>query len=48
MGLAGLGLPVGLQIVTPWGEDDLALSIGTVVEAAIGPLRPNVLALSER
>jgi aspartyl-tRNA(Asn)/glutamyl-tRNA(Gln) amidotransferase subunit A len=46
MGLAGQGLPIGLQIVTPWGEDDLALSIGTVVEAGIGPLRPNVSSLA--
>jgi aspartyl-tRNA(Asn)/glutamyl-tRNA(Gln) amidotransferase subunit A len=48
MGIAGEGLPAGLQIVTPWGEDDLALSIGTVVEAAIGPLRPDVAALAAR
>jgi aspartyl-tRNA(Asn)/glutamyl-tRNA(Gln) amidotransferase subunit A len=48
MGIAGQGLPAGLQIVTPWGADDRALSIGTVVEAAIGPLRPDIAALAGR
>jgi aspartyl-tRNA(Asn)/glutamyl-tRNA(Gln) amidotransferase subunit A len=48
MGLATDRLPIGLQIVTPWGEDDLAFSIGTVVEPAIGPLRPDVAALAGR
>jgi aspartyl-tRNA(Asn)/glutamyl-tRNA(Gln) amidotransferase subunit A len=46
MGIAGQGLPAGLQIVTPWGKDDLALSIGTVIEKAIGPLRPDIAKLS--
>jgi aspartyl-tRNA(Asn)/glutamyl-tRNA(Gln) amidotransferase subunit A len=46
MGLATDGLPVGLQVVTPWWQDDLALSIGGVVEQAIGPLRPDVAKLS--
>ena len=45
MGLAGDGLPAGLQIVTPWGADALALSIGTVVETAIAPLRPDIAKL---
>lgn len=46
MGLAAEGLPIGLQIVTPWGKDDLAFSIGMVVEAALGPLRPDIAKLS--
>jgi aspartyl-tRNA(Asn)/glutamyl-tRNA(Gln) amidotransferase subunit A len=46
MGLAGDGLPAGLQIVTPWGRDDLALSIGSVVEQTIGPLRPDISTLN--
>jgi aspartyl-tRNA(Asn)/glutamyl-tRNA(Gln) amidotransferase subunit A len=31
-GLAGDGLPGGLQIVTPWNADELALSIGAALE----------------
>jgi aspartyl-tRNA(Asn)/glutamyl-tRNA(Gln) amidotransferase subunit A len=31
------GLPVGLQIVTPWRTDDLALSIGAALEALVPP-----------
>ncbi|HVY98051.1 MAG TPA: amidase [Dongiaceae bacterium] len=46
MGIAGQGLPAGLQIVTPWGADDLAFSIGTVLERAVGPLRPDLARLS--
>ena len=45
MGIADEGLPAGLQIVAPWGADDLALSIGTVVEASIGPLHPDLAKL---
>jgi aspartyl-tRNA(Asn)/glutamyl-tRNA(Gln) amidotransferase subunit A len=46
MGLATDRLPIGLQIVTPWGQDDLAFSIGTIVEKGIGPLRPDIAKLS--
>jgi aspartyl-tRNA(Asn)/glutamyl-tRNA(Gln) amidotransferase subunit A len=42
MGLAGEGLPAGLQIVTPWGKDDLAFSIGTVIERSLDRLRPDI------
>lgn len=37
------GLPVGLQIATPWGADELALSIGAALEQHLPPLgRPRV------
>ena len=39
-GLSPEGLPVGLQIVTPWRADDLALSIGAALEARIPPTPP--------
>jgi aspartyl-tRNA(Asn)/glutamyl-tRNA(Gln) amidotransferase subunit A len=43
-GLSPEKLPVGLQIVTPWRTDDLALSIGAALEAlippAVAPLEP--------
>ena len=38
-GLSPENLPVGLQIVTPWRTDDLALSIGAALEALIPPVR---------
>jgi Asp-tRNA(Asn)/Glu-tRNA(Gln) amidotransferase A subunit family amidase len=31
-GLSETGLPAGLQIVTPWNKDELALSIGAALE----------------
>jgi len=37
------GLPVGLQIATPWGADELALGIGAALEQHLPPLgRPRV------
>jgi aspartyl-tRNA(Asn)/glutamyl-tRNA(Gln) amidotransferase subunit A len=37
------GLPVGLQIATPWGADELALGIGAALERHLPPLgRPRV------
>ena len=41
-GLTPEGLPAGLQIATPWGADDLALSIGAAIEAGMTPLRPPI------
>jgi aspartyl-tRNA(Asn)/glutamyl-tRNA(Gln) amidotransferase subunit A len=39
------GLPVGLQIATPWGADELALSIGAALEGVLPALgHPNGLA----
>jgi len=38
-GLSPEKLPVGLQIVTPWRTDDLALSIGAALEVLIPPVR---------
>jgi aspartyl-tRNA(Asn)/glutamyl-tRNA(Gln) amidotransferase subunit A len=38
-GLSPEKLPVGLQIVTPWRTDDLALSIGAALEDLIPPVR---------
>jgi aspartyl-tRNA(Asn)/glutamyl-tRNA(Gln) amidotransferase subunit A len=40
-GLDAENLPVGLQIVTPWGGDDLALSIGAAFEALLPPQSPS-------
>jgi len=37
-GLSPERLPVGIQIVAPWGADDLALSIGAALEARIPPI----------
>ena len=41
-GLTPEGLPAGLQVATPWGQDGLALSIGAAIEAAMKPLRPPI------
>src|SRR5262249_17522086 len=41
-GLGTEGLPVGLQIVTPWRGDDLALSIGAAFEALLPPQAPPI------
>jgi aspartyl-tRNA(Asn)/glutamyl-tRNA(Gln) amidotransferase subunit A len=37
-GLTEDGLPGGLQIVTPWNADELALSIGAALEQRLPPL----------
>ena len=37
-GLSPERLPVGIQIVTPWRADDLALSIGAALETRIPPI----------
>lgn len=43
-GMSSGGLPIGLQIVTRWQRDDLALSIGSALESSLPfhqvPLRP--------
>jgi len=39
-GLTPEGLPAGLQVAAPWGQDSLALSIGAAIEAGTKPLRP--------
>src|SRR5262249_18792615 len=36
------GLPVGLQIITPHGSDELALSIAAAVERGVERRRPRV------
>jgi aspartyl-tRNA(Asn)/glutamyl-tRNA(Gln) amidotransferase subunit A len=41
-GLTPEGLPAGLQVATPWGQDGLALSIGAAIEAGMKPLRPPI------
>jgi aspartyl-tRNA(Asn)/glutamyl-tRNA(Gln) amidotransferase subunit A len=41
-GLGPENLPVGLQIVAPWGGDDLALSIGAAFEALLPPQNPSI------
>jgi aspartyl-tRNA(Asn)/glutamyl-tRNA(Gln) amidotransferase subunit A len=37
-GLTGQGLPGGLQIITPWNKDHLALAIGATVEGLLPAL----------
>ena len=39
-GLTPAGLPAGLQIITPWQADDLALSIGAALERLMPPASP--------
>ena len=39
-GLTPAGLPAGLQIVTLWQADDLALSIGAALERLMPPASP--------
>jgi aspartyl-tRNA(Asn)/glutamyl-tRNA(Gln) amidotransferase subunit A len=40
VGLSPQGLPIGLQLVGPWGGDDLVLSAAARIEANLGPLEP--------
>jgi aspartyl-tRNA(Asn)/glutamyl-tRNA(Gln) amidotransferase subunit A len=39
-GLTPTGLPAGLQIVTPWRADDLALAIAATLEILVPPMAP--------
>jgi aspartyl-tRNA(Asn)/glutamyl-tRNA(Gln) amidotransferase subunit A len=39
-GLSSQGMPIGLQIVGPRGEDTRVLSIGAAVEALVAPVNP--------
>ena len=39
-GLASDHLPAGLQLVTPWNEDELALSLGMALERTLPALQP--------
>ncbi|MGH6961485.1 MAG: amidase family protein [Dongiaceae bacterium] len=39
-GLSSRGLPIGLQIVGPQGQDERVLSIGAAVEALSAPAYP--------
>jgi aspartyl-tRNA(Asn)/glutamyl-tRNA(Gln) amidotransferase subunit A len=39
-GLSSEGLPMGLQIIGPWGKDERVLSIGAAVDALMVPADP--------
>ncbi|HEY4163863.1 MAG TPA: amidase [Dongiaceae bacterium] len=45
IGLDAANLPVGLQIVTPWQADALALAIGGAIEAIVGLRRADISSL---
>jgi Asp-tRNA(Asn)/Glu-tRNA(Gln) amidotransferase A subunit family amidase len=40
MGLGAAGMPVGLQVVSPWQSEAMLLSLGAAVEAFAPPQHP--------
>jgi aspartyl-tRNA(Asn)/glutamyl-tRNA(Gln) amidotransferase subunit A len=48
MGLAADGLPMGLQIIGRWGEDEAVLALGAWFEDQVGPLVPDLSKLGRR
>jgi Asp-tRNA(Asn)/Glu-tRNA(Gln) amidotransferase A subunit family amidase len=40
VGLSSTGLPIGLQLLAPWGEEGRLLDAAERIEEAIGPLSP--------